>query len=246
MSCDVGEVTERSENEQSRAHSPAFQSPHLCHSSFSNPFVALPTSQLILQPFSRFTYVKLILQPFRCFNYVTAHFPTLPLLYLCHSSFSSLSVASPTSQLILQPFRCFNYVTAHFPAFQSLHLRHRSFSYTSLALSTSQLILQSFRCFTYVTAHSPTLLSLLLRHRRAHSLAFQSLHLRHSSFSNPSVASPTSQLILQSFRCFTYVTVHTPTVHSLLLRHRRAHSPAFQSFHLRHSSFSNPSVVLPA
>ena len=32
-----------------------------------------------------------------------------------------------------------------------------------------------------------------------------SLHLRHSSFSNPSAALPTSQLILQPFRCFSYV-----------------------------------------
>ena len=41
-----------------------------------------------------------------------------------------------------------------------------------------------------------------------------------SSFSNPSVALPTSQLILQPFRCFTYVTAHSPTLLSLLLRHR--------------------------
>ena len=80
------------------------------------------------------------------------------------------------------------------------------------------LILQPFRHFTDVTAHSPTL-----------SL----LHLRHSSFSNPSVALPTSQLILQPFsrlptsqfilqpfRCFTYVTAHSPTLLSLLLRYR--------------------------
>ena len=53
----------------------------------------------------------------------------------------------------------------------------------------------------------------------AHSPSFPSLHLRHSSFSNPSVASPTSQLILQPFRCFTYVTAHFPTLPSLLLRH---------------------------
>ena len=51
--------------------------------------------------------------------------------------------------------------------------------------------LQPFHHFTYITAHSPTL---------------PSLHLRHSSFSNPSVASPTSQLILQSFFCFAYIT----------------------------------------
>ena len=53
----------------------------------------------------------LILQAFSRFTYVTAHFPTLPFLYLRHSSFSNPSVASPTSQLILQPFFRFSYVT---------------------------------------------------------------------------------------------------------------------------------------
>ena len=38
---------------------------------------------------------ELILQPFRHFTYVTAHFPTLPSLYLRHSSFSNPSFASP-------------------------------------------------------------------------------------------------------------------------------------------------------
>ena len=49
---------------------------------------------------------------------------------------------------------------------------------------------------------------------------FPSLHLRHNSFSNPFIVLPTSQLILQPFRCFTYVTVHSPTLLSLLLRHK--------------------------
>ena len=53
------------------------------------------------------------------------------------------------------------------------------------------LILQSVRRFIYVTAHSPTLAS---------------LYPRNSSFSNPFVASPTSQLILQPFFRFSYVT----------------------------------------
>ena len=44
----------------------------------------------------------------------------------------------------------------------------------------------------------------------AHSPSFPSLHLRHSSFSNPSVALPTSQLILKPFRGFTQVTAHSP------------------------------------
>ena len=113
---------------------------------------ALPTSQLILQPFRHFTYI-------------TAHSPTFPSLHLRHSSFSNLSVTSPTSQLILQPFRRFTYVTAHSPTFLSLHLLHSPFYNPSLALPTPQLILQPFRCFAYVTAQSPTLLLLLLRHR---------------------------------------------------------------------------------
>ena len=121
------------------------------------------------------------------------------------------SVASPTSQFILQPFFCFS---AHSPTFLSLHLHHNSFYNSSVALPmsqlilqpsvaspTSQFILQPFRRFTYVTAHSPTLPSLHLR--QAHSPILPLLHLRHSSLSNPSVASPTSQLILQSFFRFS-------------------------------------------
>ena len=41
----------------SRTHSPTFPSLHLRHNSFSNPSVALPMSQLILQPFFLFSYV---------------------------------------------------------------------------------------------------------------------------------------------------------------------------------------------
>ena len=40
----------------------------------------------------------------------------------------------------------------------------------------------------------------------AHSPTFPSLYLRHNSFSNPSVASPMSQFILQSYFRFSYVT----------------------------------------
>ena len=71
----------------SRAHSPTSPWLHLCYNSFSNPSVALHTSQIILQPSC-------------CFTYVTVHSPTLPPLYLCHSSFYSPSVASPTSQAL--------------------------------------------------------------------------------------------------------------------------------------------------
>ena len=105
MSSDVGEVTESLENElcslsnPSVAHSATLPLLHLRHSSFSNPSVTSPTSQLTLQPFRRFTYV-------------TAHSTTLPSLHLRHNSFSSHFVASPTSQFILQPFFRFSYVTS--------------------------------------------------------------------------------------------------------------------------------------
>ena len=71
----------------------------------------------------------------------------------------------------------------------------------------------------------------------AHSPTFPSLHLSHNSFSNPSVALPMPQLILQPIRYFTYVTVHSPTLLSLLLRHwlftyvswRAAHDSTFHN-----------------
>ena len=118
MSCDVGEVTERLENQlcstvYSSAHSPTFPSLHLRHNSFSNPSVALPTSQLILQSFRRFTYVTAFSNP--SFASPTSqdlhlrHLTSHPCCQIC--PFSKLSVTSPTSQHILQPFFSFSYVT---------------------------------------------------------------------------------------------------------------------------------------
>ena len=251
MSCDVGEVTERLENElwcrwsdgrvgewallrHSSFFNSSFASLHLINlatdihahdlCSFSNLSVTSSTSQLILQPLRRFTYV-------------TAHSLALPLFQLRYSSFSNPSFASLTSQalylinlatdihthththtlplLILQPFRHFTYVKTHSPTLPSLYLRHSSFS--------SHLILQTFRHFTYVTTHSPTLPSLYLPHSSFssqlilqpfrhftyvinYSPTLPSRYLRHSSFSSPSVASATSQFILQPFFRFSYVT----------------------------------------
>ena len=95
MRCDVGKATEWLENELWLRWSDeklgewaliilqAFR--HFAY--FANPSVASPTSQLILQPFRRFTHV-------------TVHSPTLPLLHLSHSSFSNPSFASSTSQAL--------------------------------------------------------------------------------------------------------------------------------------------------
>ena len=63
---------------------------------------------------------------------------------------------------------------------ERLENEHCSFSNLYVTSPTLQLILQPFHRFTYITAHSPTLLL---------------LHLRHSSFPNPSFASPTSQAL---------------------------------------------------
>ena len=57
--------------------------------------------------------------------------------------------------------------------------------------------------------------------------------LHHSSFSNPSVASPTPQLILQPFRCFIYITAHSPTLLLLLLHHRIFTYVTWQAAHGR-------------
>ena len=65
------------------------------------------------------------------------------------------------------------------------------FKWKFCEVGEAPLILQAFSHFTYVLAHSPTL---------------PSLYLRRSSFSNPSVASPTSQLILQPVFRFSYLT----------------------------------------
>ena len=85
-------------------------------------------------------WAELILQPFRCFTNVTAHSPTLPSLYLRHSSFCNPSITSLTSQLILQLFRRFTYVTDHSPTVPLLHLRHSSFSNPSFACPRSQAL----------------------------------------------------------------------------------------------------------
>ena len=64
---------------------------------------------------------------------------------------------------------------------------------------------------------------------QAHSLTLPSLHLRHSLFS---IASPTSQLILQPFRHFTYTTAHSLILPSLHLRHISFYT--ITSIHLHH------------
>ena len=101
-SCDIGKAAEGLENKLWRRWSDVMVG-NWGRASFSNPYIASATLQLIIQHF-------------RCFTYVTARSTTLPLLHLLytlhlrHRSFSNPSAASSTSQLILQPFHRFTYV----------------------------------------------------------------------------------------------------------------------------------------
>ena len=85
----------------------------------------------------------------------------------------SCEIASSMSQLILQSFHRFTYITAHSTTLPC-------FTYVIGTSPTSQHILKPFRRFIYSTARSTTL---------------PPLHLRHRSFYNLSVASPTSQAL---------------------------------------------------
>ena len=188
------------------AHSPTLPLLHLRHRHFT--YVTWRAAHVLLNVEIAILIVT-ILQPFRRFTYVTAHSQTIPSIHLRHSSFYNPSFASPTSQALHLRRRYFTYATwraAHVLLNVEISIlivtilqSFRRFTYVTASL-------QAFRRFTYVIAHSTTLPLLHLRHlanrpcfvqcRNCHincynSPILSSLHLRHSSFYNPSVASPT-------------------------------------------------------
>ena len=138
MSCDLGKATEGLKNELWHRWSDrkVGEWAELLTVTFWNLSVTSPTSQFILQPFSRFSYVTIssLNSPDR------AHSRTLSSLHLRHNSFSNLSDTWSTSQLILQPFRRYTYVTAHSPTLPLLHLCHSSFSNPPFDSPTSQAL----------------------------------------------------------------------------------------------------------
>ena len=106
-------------------------------------------------------------------------------IYIFHIILRAVVTAHSTAlPLFHLRHRHFTYVTAHSPTLPPLYLHHSSFYNPSV-------FHRRHRHFTYIIAHSPILLP---------------LHLRHFSFYNPSAASPTSQVILKPFNCFTFVT----------------------------------------
>ena len=102
MTCNISEATEGVGGGGS-AHSPTIPSLHLRHSSFhslSNPSVASSTSEVIIQPFRRFTYVTACSPTFCCFTYVTVHSPIL----FRFSYVTSSSLTSPGEPLMLMNY----------------------------------------------------------------------------------------------------------------------------------------------
>ena len=163
-----------------RTHSPTFPSLHLRHNSFSNPSVALLTSQLILRTFHSHSYICPSLVPIMSKIIPVPNITTHVRMFHSHS-YIRPSLVPITSKIIPVPN-----ITTHLRSFHS-----NSYICPSLVPIMSKII-----PVPNITTHVRTF----------HSPTFPSLHLRHSSFSNLSVASPTSQLILQPFFHFSYVT----------------------------------------
>ena len=105
-----------------------------------------------------------------------------PLLHFCERDSGGLFHCGVTTNFIFILIPYYPYVHGRFA-------RWRKWRACDVG-EAKEGLQSSFSNFTYVTAHSPTL---------------PSLYLRHNSFSNSSVASPTSQLVLQPFLRFSYV-----------------------------------------
>ena len=93
----------------------------------------------------------------------------------------------------------------------------------------TEAVVARWQCMGLIVSKA---LSLNLNFRRAHSPTF-------------SVTSPTSQLILQPFRCFIYVTNHSPTLLSLLLRHRHFTYVTWRAAHGSQMNYEPACGVFP-
>ena len=119
-------------------------------------------------------------------------------------------VASPKSQFILQPFRRFTYIITSLLLLLLLCVCFNANPLHYYALQAPRKadkwrwvgsIFESRTAWAYHITCGTSVCIVFSRKYSSFS-SFPSLHLRHSSFSNPSVALPTSQLILQPFSRF--------------------------------------------
>ena len=114
----------------------------------------------------------------------------------------------------------------------------------SLCLTASGRGIRIFSIFLYLLLFPSSVLKLFISSFLApllHQGMFSSdflfpFYLLSRAHSQTSVTSPTSKLILQPFRRFTYITAHSPTL--LLLHLRPCHSPTLLSLLLRHKFFT--------
>ena len=74
---------------------------------------------------------------------------------------------------------------------------------SGISFLVTTLVLNLYKFLNVVLRVLEILILILFQNRAWAAPTFPSLHLRHNSFSNPSIALPTSQLILQPFSCFT-------------------------------------------
>ena len=132
---------------------------------------------------------QLILQYFRSFTYVTTHSQTLPLLHLRHSSFSNHSFASPTSQ--------------------ALHLRHlanRAFISTLVTKCSQNIVADTDKNKALIDCHKCSSFLSIVKSEPLKIPASVLEKVSSGSSLKLFLIDCTSQLILQPFRCLTYVT----------------------------------------
>ena len=98
--------------------------------------------------------------------------------------------------ILVRDHHCWQHIWIKIPEVCA-HQKIMMHFYTIYKSSTAIQVLSYFT--SVVTLSDPARSS-------AHSPTFPSLHLRHNSFSNPSVAFPTSQLILKPLSCSTYAS----------------------------------------
>ena len=124
---------------QSQIVRTTFPSLHLRHSSFSNPSVVLPTSQLFHQPFRCFSTSQFILQPFFRFSYVTG---------------SSVTSSGETPMRIAYILNCekfwLRYLVPQLPEHELCYFRHNQFFFL-FHLFISFLFLYLILNFSYWT-----------------------------------------------------------------------------------------------
>ena len=198
------------------AHSPTLQLLHLRHSSFSNSSFAFPTSQVLhlIHLVSRLCSGPEFESRCRQGNNCGGQCRDFVGFF---SGFFRLPIFIPPTFSTFNPPPHFIFLFIHFTSSFASFMVRKNTEYLKLMYTLFEMLFLinemrwEYNCrFECSRRHwkSKAIRSSFFM-STAHSLTFPSLILRHNSFSNPSVASPTSQFILQPFFRFSYVTSST-------------------------------------